>query len=107
MSILERGARLGMLIITLFGLAFAPLALADDKDDVMAVIERYGDLEGDLEAQARLIGLSDRECSLEPRLMFSDLLPRLMWLRGVNVDPVKRYVSHDLDAPWLSSVFSE
>lgn len=55
MSILERGAGLGTLIVALFGLAFAPLALADDKDDVLAFIERYGDLEGDLEAQAKLI----------------------------------------------------
>ena len=29
--------------------------LADDMDDVMAVIEAYGDLEGDLAAQAELI----------------------------------------------------
>ena len=55
MTILERGARLGTLIIALSGLVFAPAALADDRDDVMAFIERYGDLEGDLEAQASLI----------------------------------------------------
>jgi hypothetical protein len=55
MSILERGGRLGTLIVALFGLAFAPLALADDMDDILAFVERYGNLEEDLEAQSRLI----------------------------------------------------
>ena len=33
--------------------------LADDMDDVMAVIEAYGDLEGDLAAQAELMHIAD------------------------------------------------
>jgi hypothetical protein len=55
MSIYEQGARLGTLIVALAGLAFAPLALADDKDDIMALVAQYGDLEDDLEKQADLI----------------------------------------------------
>lgn len=55
MSIFERGARLGTLIVALFGLAFAPNVFADDMDDVMAVIQRYAELEDDLAAQARLM----------------------------------------------------
>jgi hypothetical protein len=38
-----------LLLVMPFGL------LADDMDDVMAVIEAYGDLEGDLAAQAELM----------------------------------------------------
>ncbi len=41
------------------GLALAPAALADGHGEVMDVIMRYANLEGDLEAQARLIR-SDR-----------------------------------------------
>ena len=37
------------------GLLIAPFAYADDMDDVMGVVQQYADLEGDLEAQARLI----------------------------------------------------
>jgi hypothetical protein len=44
------------LIVALFGLAFAPLALADDMDDILAFVERYGNLEEDLDAQSRLTG---------------------------------------------------
>ncbi len=51
----ERGARLGTLIVALAGMAFAPLAIADDMDDVMALIDRYGETEEDLAAQTRLI----------------------------------------------------
>jgi hypothetical protein len=43
------------LIVALFGLAFAPLALADDMHDILAFVERYGNLEEDLDAQSRLI----------------------------------------------------
>ena len=55
MSIYEQGARLGTLIVALAGLAFAPIALADDKDDIMALVAQYGDLEDDLSKQADLI----------------------------------------------------
>jgi len=52
---LERGSRLTTVIIVLAGLALAPLALADDADDVLAVVKNYADLEGDLQKQAELI----------------------------------------------------
>jgi ketosteroid isomerase-like protein len=55
MTIRIRGAHLGTLIVALAGLAFAPLAGADDKDDIMALIAQYGELEDDLEKQADLI----------------------------------------------------
>ena len=55
MLIREQGARLGTLIVALFGLALAPFAFADDKDDVMALVMQYGDLEDDLGAQSKLI----------------------------------------------------
>ena len=55
MSLIKGGARLGTLIIALFGLAFAPVALADDRDDILALIERYGELEDNLAEQAKLI----------------------------------------------------
>ena len=45
----------GRLIVVLAGLVFAPFALADDHDEVMAVIQQYADTEDDLEAQARLM----------------------------------------------------
>lgn len=47
--------RVATLIAALAGMAAAPVALADDVDDVMAVVQRYADLEGDLEAQTSLI----------------------------------------------------
>jgi ketosteroid isomerase-like protein len=52
---LTSSGRLGTLIIVLTGLVFAPNAFADDEDDVMAVIKQYGDSEGDLDAQARMM----------------------------------------------------
>ena len=55
MLTLERGARLGTLIVALFGLAFAPLAIADDMADILAFIDQYGELEDDLQAQSSLI----------------------------------------------------
>ena len=55
MSISKRAGRFGTLIVALAGLVFAPLAFADDKDDVMAFIDQYGELEDDLAAQAKMI----------------------------------------------------
>ncbi len=55
MSILKRGGSFTTLIVALAGLVFAPLALADDKGDIMAFVEKYGELEDDLAAQARLM----------------------------------------------------
>ncbi len=55
MTIRIRGAHLGTLIVALAGLAFAPFALADDKDDIMALVSQYGDLEDDLAKQSDLI----------------------------------------------------
>ncbi len=49
------GSRLGTLIIVLAGLLFAPYAFADDKDDILALIQKYGDLEDDLDAQAMMM----------------------------------------------------
>ena len=37
------------------GLLFAPYSFADDKDDVLAFIQQYGDLEGDLGTQAMMM----------------------------------------------------
>tara|TARA_B100001765_G_scaffold168199_1_gene111278 strand:- start:207 stop:689 length:483 start_codon:yes stop_codon:yes gene_type:complete len=59
MMTIERGSRLTALIIVLAGLMFAPNTFADDMSDVMAIIYQYGDLENDLEAQAKLMR-SDR-----------------------------------------------
>ena len=55
MSILKRGGSFSTLIVALSGLVFAPLAFADDKDDVMAFIDQYGELEDDLAAQAKMM----------------------------------------------------
>ncbi len=43
------------LIVTLAALAFAPFAIADDEDDIMAFIQQYGELEDNLAAQADMI----------------------------------------------------
>ena len=59
MMTIERGSRLTALIVVLAGLMFAPNTFADDMSDVMAIIYQYGDLENDLEAQAKLMR-SDR-----------------------------------------------
>ncbi len=56
---LTTAGRLGTVIIVLAGLIFAPYAIADDQADVLAVVMQYGDLEGDLDAQAKLMR-SDR-----------------------------------------------
>jgi ketosteroid isomerase-like protein len=50
--------KIATIVSTLFALAicsYAPLALADDEDDVRATIQRWADLEGDLQAQTGLI----------------------------------------------------
>ena len=47
------------LVFFMFAVIFSSISFADDADDVMAVIQQYGDLEGDLEAQANLMR-SDR-----------------------------------------------
>jgi hypothetical protein len=56
---IERGSRITALIFVLAGLMFAPNIFADDMSDVMEIIYQYGDLENDLEAQAKLMR-SDR-----------------------------------------------
>ena len=55
MSILNQRGNFSTLIVALAGLVFAPLAFADDKDDVMAFIDQYGELEDDLAAQAKMM----------------------------------------------------
>ncbi len=52
---LKRGSLLGTLIIVLAGSIIAPYAFADDEEDVLAAIQRYGELENDLVAQAKMI----------------------------------------------------
>ena len=46
---------LSTVTLILAGLLLAPFAAADDHDDVMALIQQYGELEDDLEAQSRLM----------------------------------------------------
>jgi hypothetical protein len=55
MSIRRRGGSLITLIVALAGLVFAPLAFADDMDDILALVDQYGELEDDLAAQAKMI----------------------------------------------------
>ena len=52
---LKPGSRPGTLIVVLAGLIFAPFAFADDADDVLAAVQKYAELEDDLEAQAKMI----------------------------------------------------
>jgi len=47
--------RLGALCIVLTGLICAPCAFADDEEDIRAVVQQYGALENDLDAQAKLM----------------------------------------------------
>jgi len=49
----------GLVLFTISSLFIAPAAIADDADDVMAVVNQWAALEHDLEAQAELIR-SDR-----------------------------------------------
>ena len=56
---IKRVSNLTTLFVVLAGLIFSPYAFADDKDDVLAMVYQYGDLENDLEAQAKLMR-SDR-----------------------------------------------
>ena len=50
-----KSSYLGSLVFILAGMIYAPYAIADDEDDVLAFIQQYGDLENDLEAQAKLM----------------------------------------------------
>jgi ketosteroid isomerase-like protein len=59
MKTIDRANYLATLIFLMAGVVLPSSAFADDIDDVMAVIQQYGDLEGDLEAQANLMR-SDR-----------------------------------------------
>ena len=51
----KAGRRAGIMFVALVGMIYTPFALADDEDDVLAIVQQYGDLEDDLEAQARLM----------------------------------------------------
>ena len=51
----KTAGHLGTVLVLMTGLVFAPFASADDRDDVLAVIQQYGDLEDNLEAQSRLM----------------------------------------------------
>lgn len=55
MLIRKAGGHVGTIAVVLAGLVFAPFAVADDRDDVLAVIKQYGDLEDNLQAQSRLM----------------------------------------------------
>ena len=55
MSDLKRGSRLTTLLVIASGMMFAANAIADDEDDVLAIVYEYGDLENDLEEQAKLM----------------------------------------------------
>ena len=59
MKSIDRASYLTALMLVMAGITLSPNTFADDADDVMAVIQQYGDLEGDLEAQANLMR-SDR-----------------------------------------------
>jgi ketosteroid isomerase-like protein len=59
MKTIDRANCVATLIFLMAGVVLPSSAFADDIDDVMAVIQQYGDLEGDLEAQANLMR-SDR-----------------------------------------------
>ena len=50
-----KNGRFGLLVAAILGLVFAPIAMADDKEDVLEFIHEYGELEGDLDAQAKMI----------------------------------------------------
>lgn len=52
-KVFKKKATIAVLAASLIG--FASGAAADDVDDVMALVERYAELEGDLRAQSRLI----------------------------------------------------
>ena len=56
---IERISHLFTVAFVLACLTFPPNSFADDASDVMEVIQQYGDLENDLEAQAKLMR-SDR-----------------------------------------------
>ena len=55
MKTTDRANYLAIFILLMAGVVLPFSAFADDVDDVMAVIQQYGDLEGDLEAQANLM----------------------------------------------------
>ena len=59
MKTIDRANRLTALVFFVVAVIFPSSSFADDVDDVMAVVQQYGDLEGDLEAQANLMR-SDR-----------------------------------------------
>ncbi len=52
---IKKSGRLTVLFVVLTGLIYAPYVFADDEDDVLAAIKHYGDLEEDLDAQAKMI----------------------------------------------------
>ena len=56
---IDRNKRLLTLIFVLIGLMFTSNTFADDESDIIAIINQYGDLETDLEAQGKLMR-SDR-----------------------------------------------
>jgi len=55
MLIHERSIHLTTFLVIVIGLFFVPYAFADVGNDVLAVVQKYGDTEGDLRTQAKLM----------------------------------------------------
>ncbi len=79
--------------IAILTLLLAPSALfADDEDDVLAVVQRWAELETDLEAQAELV--------TEDRIQVFEMWRRADQAQNLRVQLAKRAATLRVDPDW-------
>lgn len=67
-------------------------AVADDADDVLAVVQKWAELENDLEAQAALV--------TEDRIQVFEMWRRTDQAQNLRVQLAKRAITRKLDPDW-------
>lgn len=90
---METLRRTSQILMTVLALSFLPLiAVADDADDVLAVVMKWAELETDLEAQAELV-TSDR-------IQVFEMWRRADQAQNLRVQLAKRAATLRLDPGW-------
>lgn len=85
--------RSGQLLMSLLILSIAPLTVfADDADDVLAVVQKWAELEVDLEAQAELV--------TPDRIQVFEMWRRTDQDQNLRVQLAKRAATLKLDPDW-------
>ena len=83
---------LRLLTMALFASLIPLGAVADDADDVLAVVQKWAELENDLEAQAALV--------TDDRIQVFEMWRRADQVQNLRVQLAKRAATRKLDPDW-------